>query len=889
MDKKKGIILAVVIILIVGLGIFVFANPSNESLNDNNNSNNNTQNDDNENLDNENTNDDSQEGEDVNSPSTGSNNGGSNVGSTTNNDQTESSDTPSEPTEPSTPSTPSEPAEPSTPTTPSEPAEPSTPTEPDIDTSYEEALKAVIKAEESLNQMDVDSALTLVNALEASDDKTGLTSRLQAVQNTINAIALVAKAQTTFTQEDVNIASALVSSLVDSDTKTNLLNSLSAVQDTIDAATLVESLQQKTESATDINTLNDARSFRETEGILALVEALEESYKKEELANTLATLALILDDQESPSVSGLENNAITNDTSLINITDKNDVTIFLNNEEVSLEALTQNTLTDGTYTLVVRDAAYNQSEELIFEVDKTAPKISGLDNATYNSEQNIYLHNKNLNITVRDAHLISVEGLDGEIVNNAVSQKIANGTRHIIATDAAGNKTEVTIMVNKNIADIITITNDTELKAAIDNQADNQYWLIKENTYTLYQGDKFITEGGQAGWFFPITASNLTIVGEGNVTIKAGEDVINSNLATQNFVTIWGNNVKLDNLTLIAQNETNKAIEIMGDNTTLTNIEINPKDANDDYSGSIYVNKKGITTTLTNVSLNKGRITLTGTDNTNIVYLNNVKADLAGSSVEGVDANGNVYASFNNTGNAQVIANGFTVTISNKLTSIMNELLTSLPAGTTVILSDGTYELGHLEVNNKINLKGTSVDNTILQVNSDPISGQAGVYVKENGSISDLTIISSTDLDALKISGNTSGSITDYKVSNIKVIGGKSGINIHGVKNATIDGVNVSEARGKSVSIASSNVTITNSTLALAGWGTAVTIEYNPDNLASYPSASVVTIATNNDIKGPILATYVNYDNRFIFEDELAWSEIPYGENNSAYILNTES
>ena len=65
MDKKKGIILAVIIFLLIGLGTFVFANPNEESLNGNDNNSNNTNNtNDNENLDDENTNDgDGEEGE----------------------------------------------------------------------------------------------------------------------------------------------------------------------------------------------------------------------------------------------------------------------------------------------------------------------------------------------------------------------------------------------------------------------------------------------------------------------------------------------------------------------------------------------------------------------------------------------------------------------------------------------------------------------------------------------------------------------------------------------------------------------------------------------------------------------------------------------------------
>ena len=84
----NGIILAVVIFLLIGLGTFVFANPSNESLNgnDNNSNNNNDANDNNDNLDDENTNDGSgEEGGEENTPNTDSDRGNSNGGSGSNN------------------------------------------------------------------------------------------------------------------------------------------------------------------------------------------------------------------------------------------------------------------------------------------------------------------------------------------------------------------------------------------------------------------------------------------------------------------------------------------------------------------------------------------------------------------------------------------------------------------------------------------------------------------------------------------------------------------------------------------------------------------------------------------------------------------------------------
>src|SRR5699024_1715953 len=120
------------------------------------------------------------------------------------------------------------------PSTPSEPTDPNTPEEPVVDTSYENALAAVIKAESSLSQIDVDTALALVNALANSNNKTGLASRIQAVQNMINAILAVELAEETFTQDDVNIAKALIHSLVDSENKDDLTNRIHAVQNTID-------------------------------------------------------------------------------------------------------------------------------------------------------------------------------------------------------------------------------------------------------------------------------------------------------------------------------------------------------------------------------------------------------------------------------------------------------------------------------------------------------------------------------------------------------------------------------------------------------------------------------------------------------------------------------
>lgn len=881
MDKRKGIILAVIIFLLIGLGTFIFANPSEDSLKGNDNSTDKSNDTKEEDLDNENTNDGlEEEGGVENKPNSG-NNGGDHNG----NDQSQNSSTPSEPTTPSIPE------------------------EPVVDTSYEDALAAVVKAEGSLSQSDVDSALALVNALEEGNEKTGLASRIQAVQNLINATSAVLLAETTFTQKDVNIANALINTLSDSDHKTGLTNRINSVQDTINVASLIEDLQEMTESVTDKTDLDQAREFRADEDVLAKVASLGESTKKEELLDTLNSLALILDDTTAPVVSGILNNEIINDASVISITDTNEVTILLNGIETDFEDLTQNLLLDGEYTLVVIDKAFNSSEAITFEIDKTAPKITGLDNAIYVSDQNTYIYNGNLNIKISDANLVSVEGIDEEIVNGTVSHKIGNGTRHIIATDAAGNKMEVTITVDKDVTDFITITNDEELTQAIKNQRNSQYWIINEGKYTLLPGEDYIAEGGQMGWFFPITADNLTIVGNGDVIIEAGVDVVNGNWSTQNFVTIWGDNFKISNVTLIAQNETNKAVEILGNNVVLENIVIDPRDNDDDYSGSIYVNNPGtadnpVTTTLRNVTLNKGRITLTGTNAYNTVYLTNVTADLAGSSTERAVENSNggvdIYASFNNTGGAKVIANNFTVTVSDRLAvivnnvNIMQEVFNQLPDGTKVIFSDGEYNVDYLNIQNILYLEGTSKESTIFNV-SQKASGQAGILITNSGSISNLTInkepyeVENTSDDAIKITYHNGAKVSNYTISNILVTGGESSINIHGVENAIINGVMVLKPMHLAVSVASSNVVIMNSYLDAGAWGSAGIMHGSDTNI--YPTGSVVEIGDGNTI----ISQYIysegyeeGYENRNSFvnrdKEELAYT--PFGDKKYYQINN---
>ena len=100
---------------------------------------------------------------------------------------------------------------------------------------------------------------------------------------------------------------------------------------------------------------------------------------------------------------------------------------------------------------------------------------------------------------------------------------------------------------------VITITNHEELSDAIANQQNGQTWNISAGTYVLDAGDLAKYAGlqpgtsGQGGWYFPIN-SQITIIGEGDVTITTDVEAPNGAWASQDFVSVWADGVTIDNV-----------------------------------------------------------------------------------------------------------------------------------------------------------------------------------------------------------------------------------------------------------------------------------------------------------------------------------------------------
>ena len=170
MDKKKGITLAIVLLILIGLGVFVFANPSEDefsgdgtNITDGNGSS--TKKDGKSKTEKKNANTDeekSEEADEVRIKKSSTVKFSGNAEDMSSNSKTDNSSNTSKNSSGQT----------------------------DND-AYAKALEAVKKAEESFLQDDKNAAAALVDALNNSSQKDELTSRIKEVQDTIDATGLV--------------------------------------------------------------------------------------------------------------------------------------------------------------------------------------------------------------------------------------------------------------------------------------------------------------------------------------------------------------------------------------------------------------------------------------------------------------------------------------------------------------------------------------------------------------------------------------------------------------------------------------------------------------------------------------------------------------------------
>ena len=358
----------------------------------------------------------------------------------------------------------------------------------------------------------------------------------------------------------------------------------------------------------------------------------------------------------------------------------------------------------------------------------------------------------------------------------------------------------------------VNIATSADLVAAITNQADNQTWVFTaagtydaKNTAVGSDG-RYTTEKitGGSSFAFPIYVDGLTIKKAdgvtGDVIITSTYEAKTGNWEEQNFITVSGSNLTIENVDLKGNPSEyydgycNKVLELWGNaqNLTIKNVELLPLNGEDGISsGSIYINTSDPgATVIENVvmySWLNARAVESGT-----VTVKNLTQDFTN----------NVYAGYSTpewgyawnpgvTGaNAGITTEGYRIVVDNK-SNIKDQIFNSnLRDGTTIVFTKGEYNIGAISTDKAVNLEGQG--DVTLKGSIDYTSTANGATV----SISNLAFENNTN-HALNFSGLQNSEIN---VTDCTFTGSEFGIGVN--SNATNNKLTVSNSEFNNVGCA---------------------------------------------------------------------------------------
>lgn len=374
---------------------------------------------------------------------------------------------------------------------------------------------------------------------------------------------------------------------------------------------------------------------------------------------------------------------------------------------------------------------------------------------------------------------------------------------------------------------VINITTVAELRDAIENQADGQTWNIAAGNYGL-ESFSSVSAGGQTGWYFPITANNLTIngAGAGNTTIYGVGYTANGNWATQNLVSIFGDNVTLDGITFMPKVQPNKTIEVLGNDVTIKNIVITPntltdqseydnalaqsmtKEAAQQWGGSLYFNHEG-NHTVENVVINNAGISFRYSPSGTNIDFNNVQLVYT-TNVNWINAY-RYSPGFNNSGNAT----SGSISVIYHVNSTLNNLdsvLAAIQDGDTIELDSNISTNKQITITKAITINGNGNAITPTFTKTDN-SNNSAIGVQADGvKINDLTVdgSSGTDLHGINVYEATGVELNNITAQNFRsgiVVGKGSEVTASNITTSgnSWHGINVDKAGSKLIIESTSN------------------------------------------------------------------------------------
>lgn len=301
------------------------------------------------------------------------------------------------------------------------------------------ATAAVIKAESTKAQADIDNAIALVKALPSSTNKTDLQDRLAVVQIQVDAdaalkaaTAAVIKAETTKLKPDFDNANTLVKALPEGPAKVDLLNRLKVIQDQIEEES--EAQQQATASVTKAEA---TKTQGDINAAYTLVNALPESSVKATLLSRLAAVQSQVNSEAALQTATAAVNKAEATKSQKDVDDAKALVNALPNGSVKNDLLQRldivqqliNSSPNGNLHDAVAKVVYAENNRTQTNVDIARIAVSALPDGKDKTNLNVRLDNiqQIINIT---------SGLNGQTVSNEV-YKVVNdlGNVYINATN----------------------------------------------------------------------------------------------------------------------------------------------------------------------------------------------------------------------------------------------------------------------------------------------------------------------------------------------------------------------------------------------------------------------------------------------------------------------
>ena len=394
--------------------------------------------------------------------------------------------------------------------------------------------------------------------------------------------------------------------------------------------------------------------------------------------------------------------------------------------------------------------------------------------------------------------------------------------RRVLAMAMAGVMAVSAAAANVSVAwadgETVVIKTADDLAKAIDEQKPNQTWVLEKGEYVL--GEKQLAvysdwqnpgNSSQPGWYFPIHEEGITIQGNG-ATISSPVDKENANWSTQDFISVWSDNVKIDGLNIYCKEEMNKAIEVMSKNFTLTNTNIMPQDEeNHEFSGSIFLNPTNDDDSvgsvyISNVTLSawisasyasEGNVVI---ENTTLDFENNSYAGTPGYTLGIGDANGLVTIGENVTyladGNAnlneQIFGSALRSGVTVKLTSdvYLDKMLdinvdnVTLDLGGNTLTASGEFGSTYENDSHLVNVvaDGVTITNGSLVATSDN-KHVLNIFEADNVTIGNLTLDHTAGYKGAPLVVNSSDVVVDDELN--LVLGDESWYGINADKGST--------------------------------------------------------------------------------------------------------